>query len=249
MRRIFTTFGFIGLLMMTAGLQAGSLEERLDTLERELEVLRSRVEQLEGLNKVPEAKPATAAPAPQTGIPSVSATAQAYIQYFLLERDAVRHDVQPPPLAEGLYEVPEELLLDPVSYGVEAGAFSEYRDPSQYPVATLHLSAKLTVPVSGRYELLIRPRPAREGASPVTVTMDVKLDVDGQEWLALRDTGSWKPVRSEMELTAGEHALELHVVSHSPGYGPSAVDSRIVFELRGPGVASPIALNRFLSPP
>lgn len=235
----------LGLLVASAIAKAGPLEDRVEALERELEQLRSRVEQLEGKERVsPPRQTKSDVVVPD---PAGTDAGQASVQYYLFSTRGSGSGR--PPLSEGRFDVPEVLSLDPASYGIEAGTFSDYRDPSQYGTAVLRLQANLTVSRAGRYELSMHARPAREGGSPVTATMDVRLRIDGRDWFAVSGLESRRPVRSGRELAAGVHVLDLEVVSMSPGYGASAVDSTVLFELREPGAAAPKPLNRFLSAP
>ena len=233
------------LLLPTA--RAQTLEERVEALEREVQTLRAEVESLNRARTVAAPTEATKTAATEPGM-ATPGDGRSRIEYLLSSSPLHDDDWNgQAPLVEGAYTVSSEVLaLDPRTYGVEMRAFSEYRDPSQYPSAALRLHARLVAPVTGTYEITARPRPAREGGTPVAVRMSLMLSIDGQGVVDVHEATSWSPVRAKIRLDAGEHDLRLGLVATSPGYGPSPVDSSAVLQWRPPGEAAPLPLGRFL---
>lgn len=230
-----------------------ALEERLQQLEAEIQTLR---QQLREERQADEAGPPDAEPrepdAPDADAaadpPAVSGEVRA--RYYLEPQPLQARPPEAEPLAAGLVGLEGALVMDPVRYGAASrGLLDRYTDPSVHRAAGLLLEGRVDIPESGHYRLQFSPKPAREGGSPVTNTMIVRLEVDGEEIVAMDDVRSWRAQTFERELDAGQPPFRLWVVSNSPGYGPSPTATRLDIHLQMPGRAELTPLHRLALPP
>jgi hypothetical protein len=259
------------LLLATPGVSS-EVEQRLERLEAEIQALREQLRQ-SGTPTGPSSisppaagavnsaatptsrPPATPAPpsAPTVGMLPLGGAGSALGRYFLVSEPLT---VVPPsvaPMAEGLLALEGDLRLDPARYGAaDQGVFAyhRYRDASLYRAAGLALEGELQVPTAGPHRFVIAPKPAREGGgSPVTNEMTLILRVAGQPLIDLRELRGWRNQTITVDLPAGRHPFTLWVVSNSPGYGPSPIDSRLVLGVVMPGRAEVTPLTRLMLAP
>ena len=221
------------------------LEERLELLEAEIQSLR---QQLSEERQADDATPPEVESV-EPGRPD-AVTGEVRARYYLDAQPLQAHPPDGEPLAAGLVSLDGPLVMDPVRYGAAPGGLlGRYTDPSVHRAAGLLLEGRVDIPESGHYRLQFSPKPAREGGSPVTNTMIVRLEVDGEEIVAMDDVRSWRAQTFERELDAGRHPFRLWVVSNSPGYGPSPTATRLDIHLQMPGRAELTPLHRFTLPP
>lgn len=235
--------GFAACLY-AAQLSAETADERLERLESEIRELR---ELLHEQRKTPAAAPLPAA------VPGPAAAAQpsgAVVRYYL--QSAPLGEIPPAgarPAAAGRISDLETLAFDPAAYDVpDAGLFSDYRDPASYPYVGLLLEGALPVVQGGEYELVVYPKPAREGGANVATRLSVQLSVDDTTVLEFTGQTSWQPRRGRMRLEPGLRQLRLWAVAASPGFGPSPTASQMVLAIKGPGDAAPRPLHELQVP-
>lgn len=254
-------------LSCVAPVAATELEERLERLEAQMERLLRALEQqqqqspepvppAEPPSTEPAAPPAVRMPAPPAPPPAVraapaTATGEVRLRYYL-EPEAL--GAAPPasaPMAEGLYTMDGDLRMDPFRYGAaERRLIGGYRDASQYRAVGILLEGSLEIPNAGVHRFEVTPKPAREGAgSPVSNEMTVHLWVAGEPVLALEGIRTWRRQVVEHTLPAGHHSFRMWVVSNSPGYGPTPIESRLGMEVVMPGRAELTPLWRLMSAP
>jgi hypothetical protein len=240
------------------------LIERMRLLEQRIESLESRLSDQQSTESVPQAgvKPQlgggtqvmeTAEPlqtpsiiqqgavaehnsrAQTSGLPALS---QAESRFYLIKDLATRSAGEPD--AAGLVPFQGQVSFQPRDYGVEAdGLFSKYDDPSLYPTVAVRLTGQWRIDQPGAYQLVVRPKPSREGASAVRGTMIFSIRIDGRAVIPKITTQSWKKHARELQLSAGLHRVEIDALAQSPGFGPSPTDSQLLIDVRGPGEAAP----------
>lgn len=234
---------------------ASDLEERLQQLEAELEALR------EELNRRPEAQPQ--ADRPDVGAPAAAAIRDpdAPRMYAMAgERDVraryfLRADPLPSrapsgdPMAEGLVALNGTIQLKPSRYGgPKPGILNRLRDVSVHRAAGLLVEGHLDLPSSGQYRIDVAPKPAREGGgSPVINEMRVYLEIDGEVILDKQGITSWRRLSQVLDLEGGVRPFSLWVVSNSPGFGPSPIDSTLELGFQTPGRAEVTSLHRLVT--
>lgn len=258
--------GMLGMALVLPGVASSSeLERRLERLELELEDLREQLRQERGFRPEPSAErpemepstPAEHLPQGQAwedrrGVDRASGHGEASVRYFLEAEPMGPVPPATPPRVEGLLSLEGALGMNPVHYGVaEAGLFrpSRYRDPSVYRSVGVALEGYLDIPRAGGHRFLIAPKPAREGGgSPVVNEMIVQLVVNGEAVIELEGIRSWRNLSMVGELAEGRQPFTLWVVSNSPGYGPSPIDSRLEIGVNMPGRAEMTPIWRLMSP-
>ena len=236
-----------------------ALERRIERLEAQVELLMERmgadaVSTTSGDSQVPTATGAESrsdpgaleAPVPVAGVPG-----EALAAYYLSANALDDRAPGTQPLTRGLVTPAARLELRPERYGVaEPEVFSGYNDPSRYRAAGLHLTGYLDLPYAGSYQLTLAPKPAREGGgSPVVNTMAVRLEIAGEAVIEERGLRSWRHMEFSRVLPEGRQPFSLWLVSNSPGYGASPVDSTLTITLRLPGRTESTPLSRFMRPP
>ena len=143
------------------------------------------------------------------------------------------------PDAEGMLPYSGAVSFDPEDYGLDGSSLiNTYDDPSLYPAVAVHLKGFWKVGKDGPYQLSVVTKPAREGGEAVRSSLTYKLLVDGEEIMPETTTRRWQTMKFDLNLQAGDHLTEIYALARSPGFGPSPVDSRIIFKVRGPGDAA-----------
>lgn len=257
------------LLAVAPALSADTaeLERRLERLEAQMERL---IRQLEGRQEAPAEPPPERTPAPPD-VPAASPAAPAQtpaaapaaaapparagevrLRYFLSSDPMGDEPPADGALADGLFALDGDLRMDPFRYGAAERRIlgGSYQDPSLTRAVGILMEGWLDVPRSGAHRFELTPKPAREGGdSSASNQMSIRLWVAGEPVLELDDVRSWRRRQIERTLSAGRHPFRLWVVSNSPGFGASPVDSRLGMEVVMPGRAELTPLWRQLSAP
>ncbi|KAA3626537.1 MAG: hypothetical protein DWQ09_16040 [Proteobacteria bacterium] len=242
--------GVMLLLALSApdGATAGDTEDRLQRLERQVEMIMNILSD-RGLPKDgPDALPAgpvtpdsaLSRPLGSQRVSPATTVREVTVAYYL-STTALDRDGPPPtaPSSSGKIGFNDAVSFDPSHYDLPSGIFSAYQDPARYSDVGVLLTGTMLLDEDGPYDFVLLPKPARAGGSAVGTSMAMQLSVDNQLLLESEPSGSWKPVRIQASLKKGEHSVKLWAVTHSPGYGPSPTASRLVVSIKGPRDASP----------
>lgn len=223
---------------------AETTDERIQRLENEIQELRQLLKE----QKQPQAAPASsaeAAPATTQKVDIASLRNGAFIRYYISKESlGTQPPTDPKPIVQGRFFDSDNLSFDPATYDVpNSGLFSHYRDPSSYPNVGLQLEGNLLVQYAGDYELILSPKPVREGGTNVKTRMSAWLRVDDNSVVQFRDQSSWESHRGQVYLEPGVHQIEVWAVAASDGFGPSPTQSRLLISLKAPGDVSPRPLR------
>ncbi len=244
LRRFALTFAVVMCTQASVSVMAETTDERIQRLENEIEELR----QLLNEQEQPQATPAPSsrvAPATTQKIDVASLRNGAFIRYYISKEP---FGEQPPkerkPIVQGRFLESDKLSFNPSTYDVPgSGLFSHYRDPSSYPNVGLQVEGELSVQYAGEYELILSPKPVREGGTNVKTRMSAWLQVDNSSVVQFRDQSSWQTHRGRVYLEPGIHHIQVWAVAASDGFGPSPTESQLLMSLKVPGEVSPRPLR------
>jgi hypothetical protein len=241
-RRIARIVAVLVCIQVSVTVAAETADERIQRLENEVEELRQM------LNEQKQPQPAPTTPvniAPTPNVEAAPVRSGALLRYYISNRDLGK---QPPvdtaPIVQGRFSNTDNLSFDPKSYDVpDSGLFSNYRDPSSYPYVGLLVEGDLAIQDEGEYELIVSPKPIREGGTNVKTRMSAWLQIDGRTVVQFHDQSSWESQRGRVHLGPGLHRLRMWAVAASDGFGPSPTESRLLLALKAPGDVSPRPLR------
>ena len=241
-RRIARGIVIFVFMQLSVSVMAETADERIQRLENEINELRQM------LNEQKQSQELKSSPSDTASIPNLEDTPVrpgAFVRYYISKEHLGE---QPPtniePIVQGQFTETHKLSFDPKDYDVpNSGMFSHYRVPSSYPNVGLLMDGELAVKIAGEYELILHPKPAREGGTNVKTRMSAWLQVDGRTVVQFRDQSGWESQRGRVHLDPGWHQLKMWTVASSDGFGPSPTECSLQLAIKAPNDLSPRPLR------
>jgi hypothetical protein len=241
-RRVARVIVIFVFMQLSVSVMAETADERIQRLENEVNELRQM------LKEQKQTQDLKSTPSDTTTIPNrevVPVRPGAFVRYYISKE---RLGEQPPtsiePIVQGQFTETHHLSFDPKDYDVpNSGMLSHYRVPSSYPNVGLLMNGDLDVKIAGEYELILHPKPAREGGTNVKTRMSAWLQVDGRTVVQFRDQSSWESQRGRVHLDPGWHRVQMWTVASSDGFGPSPTESSLQLAIKSPDDLSPHPLR------
>jgi hypothetical protein len=233
-------------MQVVVSVMAETADERIQRLENEVNELRQM------LNEQKQSQDSKTTPnvvEPSTSVEVAPIRTGAFVSYYISkEKLSDNLPINTKPIAQGHFTETHKLSFDPEDYDVpNSGLFSHYRVTSSYPYVGLLVDGDLPVKIAGEYELIVHPKPAREGGTNVKTRMSVWLRVDERTVVQFHDQSGWESQRGRVHLDSGWHHIQMWTVASSDGFGPSPTESRLQLAIKAPGDISPQPLRDLYS--